>query len=89
MDGSQTLSPKASVSFTLNGEEVTVEGASTLLSLNDWLRIQPGLSGTKKMCSEGGCGCCVVTAQAPLPAKDETSRDCKQASTIAINSVRL
>ena len=66
--------PITSVSFSLNGRKVTLKGACPLLSLNDWLRVQPGLTGTKKMCSEGGCGCCVVTV-----ATDD--------AIIAINSV--
>ena len=54
--------PLTAVTFTLNGRVVTVDNASPLISLNDWLRSQPGLTGTKKMCGEGGCGVCVVTA---------------------------
>ena len=73
------VAPKTSVSFTLNGRRVQVEGASSLLSLNDWLRVQPGLTGTKKMCNEGGCGCCVVAG-----ALEESKGQCP---TIAINSV--
>ena len=77
-DGPPAMS---SVSFTLNGRPVVVEGASALLSLNDWLRAQPGLTGTKKMCGEGGCGCCVVAVTITDPI------DPSQSSTIAINSV--
>ncbi len=77
-DGSQD--PMTSVSFTLNGEAVTVEGASVQTRLLSWLREQPGLTGTKLMCGEGGCGCCVVAATRadPVSGKD---------TTIAINSV--
>ena len=84
---------RTSVSFVLNGKEITVEGASPLLSLNEWLRTQPGLAGTKRMCAEGGCGCCVVAAATSSIAKvlDDGSWDCQlitqQDSTIAINSV--
>ena len=69
------------VSFTLNGVPVVVERASPLLTLQEWLYSQPGLRGTKRMCSEGGCGCCVVTAVRTDPLTD------KQAP-FAINSVR-
>ena len=74
------VDPKTSVSFTLNGEAVVVDNCSPYLSLNDWLRSQPGLSGTKKMCGEGGCGCCVVTVNRLDPGALEES-------TISINSV--
>jgi len=81
-----------SLSFTLNGKTIEVAGASPLLSLNDWLRVQPGLTGTKKMCSEGGCGCCVVavstTALEQVHNGDvHVIQDA--VSTIAINSVSL
>ena len=73
--------PKTSVSFVLNGKVVVVEDASPNLSLNEWIRCQPGLTGTKRMCGEGGCGCCVVAAtfMDPLTQKE---------TTLAINSVR-
>ena len=69
------------VSFTLNGVPVVVEGASPLVTLQEWFYSQPGLRGTKRMCSEGGCGCCVVTAVRTDPLTG------KQAP-FAINSVR-
>ncbi len=85
--------PATTVSFTLNGKKVEITGASPLLSLNDWLRVQPGLTGTKKMCSEGGCGCCVVAASTnslvQVHNEDILEWDLQQddSSTIAINSV--
>ena len=45
--------------------------------LNSWLRSQPGLTGTKLMCYEGGCGACVVALQRPF------------GNVIAVNSVSL
>ncbi len=54
-----------SVSFTLNGQSVCVPDISPGVSLNEWLRSQPRLTGTKRMCGEGGCGACVVTARLP------------------------
>ena len=72
--------PLTAVTFTLNGRVVTVDNASPLISLNDWLRSQPGLTGTKKMCGEGGCGVCVVTATFTNPATDREI-------SLAINSV--
>lgn len=73
------LSPKTSVSFTLNGEPVVVTDAAPCLSLNEWIRAQPGLTGTKKMCGEGGCGCCIVA----VTRMDAVAR---KETTVAINS---
>lgn len=79
---------KNNVSFELNGEAVIVQDASPMLSLNDWLRIQPGLAGTKRMCDEGGCGCCVV-AVATSSSQLDDSWDFVLSDTIAINSVSI
>ena len=73
--------PVTTVTFTVNGESVLLENPSPYLSLNEWLRAQQGLTGTKKMCGEGGCGCCVVTVKKVDPS---TLKE----STISINSVR-
>jgi len=83
MGGAQSkaeVEPKSSVSFRINGTSVTVKNVNPLLTLNEWLRAQPGLAGTKKMCGEGGCGCCVVAATRVNPATQKET-------TIAINSV--
>ena len=83
-----TPAPLTSLSFTLNGRPVEIAGASPLLSLNDWLRVQPGLTGTKKMCSEGGCGCCVVAVSKASLAQENNHEVLDSAgSSIAINSV--
>ena len=74
---------KTAVSFELNGVEVVVRDASPLVTLNEWLRSQPGLKGTKRMCTEGGCGCCVVAASPSTEKIVQTD----QSPTIAINSV--
>ena len=71
----------SSVSFTLNGFPVSVADASPGVSLNQWLRSQPGLTGTKRMCGEGGCGACVVAASLSHHGDGERS--------VAINSVRI
>lgn len=72
--------PKTSVSFTLNGEPVVVQAPSPFLTLNEWIRAQPGLTGTKRMCGEGGCGCCVVAVTKLDPV-------ILQETTTALNSV--
>src|SRR5256886_14350948 len=48
-----------SVSFSLNGSPVTVDGAPSARLL-DTLRYQLGLTGTKEGCGEGECGACTV-----------------------------
>jgi len=75
-----SLSPTTNVSFTLNGDDVQVSNVDPNTTLNEWIRSQYGLSGTKKMCGEGGCGCCVVSAlrRDPTMGKD---------TTISVNSV--
>ena len=77
MDG-----PLKTIRFSLNGKEVELNGPSSQASLNDWIRSQPGLTGTKKMCGEGGCGCCVVSLT-------KTDLLTKKQVTIAVNSVRI
>ena len=47
------------VTFSLNGETVSVEAAPTV-TLLDWLREEKGLKGTKEGCNEGDCGACTV-----------------------------
>ncbi len=50
---------KISVSFTVNGREVTAD-AYPLARLLDVLREGLGLTGTKEGCGEGECGACSV-----------------------------
>uniref|UniRef100_H2YPE4 FAD-binding PCMH-type domain-containing protein n=1 Tax=Ciona savignyi TaxID=51511 RepID=H2YPE4_CIOSA len=53
------------IEFTVNGKQYSVQSPDPTVSLNSWMRLQPGLTGVKVMCEEGGCGCCVVTLQKP------------------------
>ncbi|CAH3170659.1 unnamed protein product [Porites lobata] len=72
-------SPVSEITFTVNGTQYTVTNPDPGMSLNEWLRDQPGLQGTKVMCREGGCGCCVVS----VTRNDlSTGKD----ATIAVNS---
>eukprot|EP00958_Prasinococcus_capsulatus_P022988 scaffold3319_cov427-Prasinococcus_capsulatus_cf.AAC.17 len=48
------------LTFTLNGEAVTVDSPDPSMSLAEWLRYERGLTGTKVSCNEGGCGACTV-----------------------------
>jgi len=75
-----SLSPTTNVSFTLNGDDVQVFNADPNTTLNEWIRSQYGLSGTKKMCGEGGCGCCVVS----VLRKDSTAG---KDDIVSVNSV--
>ena len=76
------VAPVQQISFVLNEEQVTVSGADPNVTLNEWIRSQPRLSGTKRMCGEGGCGCCVVTGAWKDPASGDQT-------TAALNSVSL
>ena len=72
--------PLTTVSFSLNGVPVVLEGVHPAATLRGWLGTQPGLAGTKAMCWEGGCGCCVVAATRADPVSREPT-------TVSINSV--
>ena len=68
-----------SISFYVNGKTYTVNNVGPTDVLNSWLRLQPGLTGTKSMCFEGGCGSCVVALQRPaekIIAVNSVSESC-------------
>jgi len=48
------------ITFRLNGEEVSLKDVSPTATLLDWLREDRGLTGTKEGCNEGDCGACTV-----------------------------
>ncbi|OIQ31863.1 MAG: xanthine dehydrogenase small subunit [Alphaproteobacteria bacterium MedPE-SWcel] len=48
------------ITFHLNGEEVSLPDTEPTTTLLDWLREDRGLTGTKEGCNEGDCGACTV-----------------------------
>ncbi|XP_028031939.1 xanthine dehydrogenase/oxidase-like [Bombyx mandarina] len=55
----------AKIEFTINGSLCKVdESIPRYMSLNAYIRYVCGLTGTKAMCREGGCGACIVTVRA-------------------------
>src|SRR6185295_16444465 len=52
------------VSFVLNGQRVSVDGADPHTTLLAWLRAR-GLTGSREGCAEGECGACAVALIAP------------------------
>jgi aerobic-type carbon monoxide dehydrogenase small subunit (CoxS/CutS family) len=49
-----------SISFTLNGEHITVHNPDPRMRLITYLREETRFTGTKISCGEGGCGACTV-----------------------------
>ncbi len=62
------------ISFSLNGERVTLENPSPDLLLIDYLRSpEVGLTGAKKGCGQGGCGACTVILSRRDPVTGEAT----------------
>ncbi|KAK3789286.1 hypothetical protein RRG08_001676, partial [Elysia crispata] len=62
------------ISFLINGKEhIVPRNLPATTSLNEYLRERAGLTGTKVMCREAGCGCCAVTVT-HLPPDSETMK---------------
>ena len=55
------------VVFKINGTEHTVVNPEPYMTLNEYIRGQPNLKGTKKNCGQAGCGVCTVVASYPDP----------------------
>jgi xanthine dehydrogenase/oxidase len=49
-----------SITFFINGQKHVVTDVDPLMTLNEYIRAQPNLKGTKVSCQEGGCGACTV-----------------------------
>ncbi|XP_074617346.1 xanthine dehydrogenase/oxidase-like [Acropora palmata] len=75
-------SPVSEITFNVNGTPYIVSNPDPDTSLNEWIRNQPGLQGTKVMCHEGGCGCCVVSLT-------QTDPSCSGLVTKSVNSCLL
>ncbi|XP_059612743.1 uncharacterized protein LOC132259207 [Phlebotomus argentipes] len=58
------IPPQSDLQFRINGKRFCVRPGSIPhdTSLNSFIRIYAGLTGTKFMCREGGCGCCTVNS---------------------------
>ncbi|XP_045174786.2 xanthine dehydrogenase-like [Mercenaria mercenaria] len=58
---------KSSITFSVNGKQVTVGTEySSSATLNDFLRQSRLSMGTKVFCKQGGCGICIVVAKMTL-----------------------
>ena len=64
--------PAEDLRFYVNGAEVVIRDVDPTVLLLDWLRSpEVGLTGTKKVCAQGGCGACTVM----LAEWDPAARD--------------
>ncbi|XP_055381707.1 uncharacterized protein LOC129612212 isoform X2 [Condylostylus longicornis] len=59
-----------SISFTINSKPYTIElkDYPVDITLNEFIRQHAGLTGTKFMCLEAGCGACICVLKGPHPA---------------------
>eukprot|EP00051_Salpingoeca_urceolata_P009950 m.120900 g.120900 ORF g.120900 m.120900 type:complete len:1312 (+) comp16518_c0_seq3:946-4881(+) len=71
-------SDPTSITFVLDGSTITLKNPDPTMTLNDYLRNEAGLTGTKRMCGQGGCGSCTVA----LTRKDKSGADV----TVPVNS---
>ncbi|MFQ6026033.1 MAG: molybdopterin cofactor-binding domain-containing protein [Dehalococcoidia bacterium] len=63
---------KNSITFILNGEQITLENPSPTMLLVDYLHSSDvNYGGTKLVCGEGGCGACTVMLTSYDPEQDK------------------
>ncbi|XP_063615205.1 uncharacterized protein LOC134788260 [Penaeus indicus] len=63
------------VQLIINGSPYTIDAKiSPTTKLVDFLRTTAGLTGTKALCREGGCGACTVVATVPDPENEGLSK---------------
>lgn len=60
-----TLTNNGDICFTVNNTQYSISDVNPKMSLNNWLRSEVCMTGTKWMCNEGGCGSCMVLIQYP------------------------
>jgi carbon-monoxide dehydrogenase small subunit len=65
MSASLQRTTKREISFTVNGEAISVT-VFPMERLVDVLRVELGLTGTKEGCAEGECGSCAVLVDGQL-----------------------
>ncbi len=71
---------ESTIVFYVNDKQVTLRDPDPRLLLADYLRSdEVGLTGTKKVCGQGGCGACTVT----LHRRNEQTG---QVESVAVNS---
>ena len=63
----------------INGEVMDMAGAGAEASLLEFVRNQPGLTGTKEGCASGDCGACTVLAQ-------DLADPCRAGAWFSLNS---
>eukprot|EP01130_Rhizamoeba_saxonica_P006851 TRINITY_DN2744_c0_g2_i1.p1 TRINITY_DN2744_c0_g2~~TRINITY_DN2744_c0_g2_i1.p1 ORF type:complete len:1534 (-),score=290.33 TRINITY_DN2744_c0_g2_i1:542-5143(-) len=61
---------RSSINMWVNNRAVKINNPSPDLLLVDYLRNELGLTATKKVCAEGGCGSCTVIMTDRSPAND-------------------
>src|SRR5947208_17065848 len=67
---SRDLTWHGDLRFFLNGREIIIDEPDPTMLLVDYLRSsEVGLTGTKKVCAQGGCGACTVMVSAYAPAE--------------------
>lgn len=67
---------KNRVEFSLNGKVVKLDNVDPTQSLNDYLRDEAGLTGTKFCCGIGMCRACTVVKRENADATPEPIRSC-------------